>query len=54
MLPSGESSSTRSMRCMGKKTTPEEAWIACFNHGDQVFERTQFDAGEAEPLSGQG
>ena len=38
----------------GKEDYTERRRVARFDHGDQVFERTQFDAGETEPLSGRG
>ncbi len=37
----------------GKKDYSERGRIARFDHRDQIFERAQFDAGEAEPLRSQ-
>jgi len=37
-----------------KEDYTERGGIARFYHGDQVFERAQFDAGKAETLHGEG
>ena len=37
-----------------KEDYTERGGIARLYHRDQIFERTQFDAGETESLNGQG
>ena len=51
-VPSGRSSSMRSMRCMGKKTTAGDDGLAVFDHGKQVVERGEFDSAQAQAFGG--